>query len=99
YSGAMVESAIGERLMFVSAQDVTDHRKAEHSLRESEERLRLLGDHLSDSAVYQYVDEPGGPVRYTYFSAGIERLTGVTAEDVLRDKSTLHSQILPEHMD
>src|SRR6185295_7189294 len=99
YSGAMVESAIGERLMFVSAQDLTDQRKAEHALRESEERLRLLGDRLPGSAVYQYVDEPGVPVHYTYFSAGIERLTGVTAEDVLRDKGTLHSQILPEHMD
>jgi PAS domain S-box-containing protein len=99
YSGAMVESAIGERLMFVSAQDLTDQRKAERSLRESEERLRSLGDHLPDSALYQYVDEPGVPRRYTYFSAGIERLNGVAVEGVLRDPSTLHNQILPEHMD
>ena len=99
YSGATVESATGERLMFVSVQDLTDQRKAEQSLRESEERLRLLGDNLPDSAVYQYVDEPGVPERYTYFSAGIERLNGVTVEGVLRDQSTLHSQILPEHMD
>ena len=99
YSGAMVESAIGERLMFVSAQDLTDQRKAEQSLRESEERLRLLGDNLPDSAVFQYVDEPDGGVRFTYFSAGIERLNGVTVEGVLRDESTLHSQILPEYID
>ncbi len=99
YSGAMVESAVGERLMFLSAQDLTDQRVLEQLLRESEERLRLLGDNLPDSAVYQYVDEPGVPVCYTYFSAGIERLNGVTAEDVLRDKNTLHSQILPEHRD
>ncbi len=82
YSGAMAESAIGERLMFVSAQDLTDQRKAEHSLRESEERLRLLADHLPDSAVYQYVDEPGVPVRYTYFSAGIERLHTSVLDDL-----------------
>jgi PAS domain S-box-containing protein len=42
YSGAMVESAIGERLMFVSAQDLTDQRKAEQALRESE-KLESLG--------------------------------------------------------
>ena len=59
----------------------------------------MLGDNLPDSAVYQYVDELGAPERYTYFSAGIERLNGVTVEGVLRDQSTLHSQISPEHMD
>jgi PAS domain S-box-containing protein len=42
YSGAVVESAIGERLMFVSAQDLTDQRKAEQALRESE-KLESLG--------------------------------------------------------
>jgi PAS domain S-box-containing protein len=42
YSGAIVESAIGERLMFVSAQDLTDQRKAEQSLRENE-KLESLG--------------------------------------------------------
>jgi signal transduction histidine kinase len=40
--GRIVESAIGERLMFVSAQDLTDQRKAEQSLRESE-KLESLG--------------------------------------------------------
>jgi PAS domain S-box-containing protein len=99
YSGAMVESAIGERLMFVSAQDLTDQRKAEQSLRESEERLRSLGDNLPDSTVYQCVDEPDGTVRYTYFSAGIERLNGIMARDVMCDAGTLYRQILPEHID
>jgi PAS domain S-box-containing protein len=42
YSGHIVESAIGERLMFVSAQDLSEQRKAEASLRESEERFRRV---------------------------------------------------------
>jgi PAS domain S-box-containing protein len=42
YSGALVETAIGERLMFVSALDLTDQRKAEQSMRESE-KLESLG--------------------------------------------------------
>jgi PAS domain S-box-containing protein len=99
YSGALVETAIGERLMFVSAQDLTDQRKAEQALRESEERLRLLGDNLPESAVYQYVHEPDGGGHFTYFSAGIERLCGVTVADVLRDRGTLFGQVLPEYID
>jgi PAS domain S-box-containing protein len=42
YSGDIVESAFGERLMFVSVQDLTDQRKAEQALRESE-KLESLG--------------------------------------------------------
>ncbi len=77
-------------------------RRAEQAaaaLRESEERLRLLGDNLPDSAVYQYAHEPDGSVRFLYFSAGVERMNGIKTEDVLSDAGTLHRQILPEYFD
>lgn len=63
------------------------------ALRESEEKLRLLGDNLPDSAVYQYQHDADGTPRFTYFSAGVERLNGVRVEDVLRDAGVLHRQI------
>jgi PAS domain S-box-containing protein len=68
------------------------------SLRESEERLRLLGDNLPDSAVYQYTHEPDGGVRFVHMSAGIERLNGVSVEEVLRDAGVLHRQSPPEYV-
>jgi PAS domain S-box-containing protein len=79
----------------------TARRRAEQAataLRDSEERLRLLGDNLPDSAVYQYVHEADGSVRFLYFSAGVEWMNGVSVEEVLRDAGVLHRQSPPEYI-
>ena len=80
-------------------QEIAERKRMEEALRESEERLRLLGDNLPESALYQYVHDSGGKVRFVYLSAGIERLNGVRAEDVLRNPGTLHRQVLPEYFE
>ncbi len=69
----------------------------EKSLRESEERLRLLSDNIPNSMVYQ-VDcgEDGSSRRFTYVSAGVDRLHCVTAEAAKKDAMALYSQILDE---
>ena len=70
---------------------------ADEAARASEERLRLLGDNLPDSALYQFTRDEGGAPRLLYVSAGIERLTGIRLEDALRDASLLLQQIAQEH--
>lgn len=79
------------------ARDITESKKMEATLRESEERLRLLGNNLPDSALYQYSQDSEGGVRFHYLSAGIERLNGVRAEEVLSDATIFRRQILPEY--
>jgi PAS domain S-box-containing protein len=76
--------------------DITERRRTEEALWESEERLRRLGDNLPKSAVYQYAHEPDGRVHFLYISAGIEQLNGVSAQEVLNDAHTLHRLTLPE---
>ena len=79
--------------------DSTKLRQAEAAVRESEERLRLLGDNLPESAVYQYTHEADGTPRFIYFSAGIERLNGISVAAALADAGVLHRQILPEYFE
>jgi PAS domain S-box-containing protein len=80
-----------------TVRDVTETHLAK-AARESEERLRHLGDGLPDSAVYRYAHESDGTPRFYYISAGIEQLNGVRIEDVLCDAGVLLRQILPEYL-
>ena len=70
-----------------------NHRSQRPKRRASEERLRLLGDNLPDSRV-PVCPRADGSVRFLYFSAGIERLNGVSVRRAARP-GTLLRQIPP----
>jgi PAS domain S-box-containing protein len=78
-----------------TVQDVTDQVQAEQALQASESRLRILADQLPDIFVFQYVGAPGEVPRFTYISAGVERLCGLEPEAVLRDAARFLGQIDP----
>jgi PAS domain S-box-containing protein len=68
----------GERRFMAMYQDITERRRAEEALRQSEGKYRELAKSITD--VYFALDKN---LRYTYWNRASELLTGVTAENAL----------------
>ncbi|MGD9611706.1 MAG: PAS domain S-box protein [Kiritimatiellia bacterium] len=79
--------------------DVTERKRAQDALRESEARVRAVQDNLPDGLVYQIDSGPDGQQRrFTFLSQGVERLHGVAAEDALQDPMAIYGQVLPDDL-
>ena len=46
------------------ARDISERKRAEEALRDSERRLRTLGDQIPGGAIYQHLRRPDGRVSY-----------------------------------
>ncbi|MBC1220117.1 EAL domain-containing protein [Nostoc sp. UCD121] len=77
-------------------REISIRRQAELALQEREAMLRRIGDNLPNGAIYKVIREFDGSDRFEYISAGIERLTEVSAEDIVKDSSLLYRQFIPE---
>ncbi len=63
--------------------------------RESEQKLRLVGDHLPESYVYQYTRDREGKPQFNYISARVQRVHGVSVAEALHDAGLVLSQLQP----
>lgn len=74
--------------------DITERERAAAALRESEERLRLISDHIPGCLVYQLqLGESPDQRRFTFVSGAIESMHGLTADAVLSDAHLIYQQI------
>ncbi|GAB7080616.1 hypothetical protein JCM14635_22890 [Megalodesulfovibrio paquesii] len=68
----------GEQLVFAVVRDITERKKAEQRLQESEERYRTLFEHSLDAISVQ----AGLPPRIVWVNPAYTRLLGYSAEEV-----------------
>ena len=83
-------------VLLAIARDVTAQQRAkltERALEENERRLRFLTDNVPTVMLYQVVIDQHGQRRFTYVSAGAQRLHDVKPEAVLADPNLLYGQI------
>jgi PAS domain S-box-containing protein len=79
--------------------DVTEKLEAQEKIRESEQRLRNIADHLSDGVIYQYlVDENGIVLGFPYISAQASKLFEISAEEIIEDYRKAFDLVHPEDL-
>ena len=80
-----------------AARDVTERKRVEETLRENEARLRKLSDNLPNGLVYQIDSgDDGRQRRFSYISAGVEQLHGITVREALNNAMSIYGQIIAE---
>jgi PAS domain S-box-containing protein len=96
YGSAEEVVAAGLRGLSAGRNGARDEAGLAKTLRETEERLRLLSDHLPGIMIYQIIADAAGRRAFQYVSAGSDQLFGIAPEAVIKDPTLLYESIVED---
>lgn len=67
----------------VISRDVSERKRVQQAIKESEERYRTITENLDDSL--WTAERDGNNIRYTFFTSSIEKITGYSQSEFLQD--------------
>ena len=67
----------------VISRDVSERKRVQQAIKESEERYRTITESLDDSL--WTAERDGNNIRYTFFTSSIEKITGYSQSEFLQD--------------
>ena len=75
-----------------------DFMTPDEKIRENGDRIQSLGDNLPNGAIYQIVESADGDIYFSYISAGIERVLGISVAEIMADAKALYRMVLEEDL-
>ena len=78
----------------VIARDVSERKRVQQAIKESEERYRTITENLDDSL--WTAERDGNNIRYTFFTSSIEKITGYSQSEFLRDAKYFFKITFPD---
>ncbi len=73
----------GERVALASARDITERKKAEEALRESEQKFRDIFNNTADAIILHEIGVDGKPGKFTDINDVMSRMLEYTREEML----------------
>ncbi|MDA8093449.1 MAG: PAS domain S-box protein [Betaproteobacteria bacterium] len=96
YTQALLTSSHGERKGIIAIMaDITERKRSEQSLRESEARLRAMSANMP-GMIFQAVLHPSTGLAFSYVSAGAQWVCGLAPETIVDDSRTFLATLLPD---
>ncbi|HNY27284.1 MAG TPA: PAS domain S-box protein [Candidatus Sumerlaeota bacterium] len=80
-------------------RDITERKRTEEALRESERLIKSISDNLTSGMIYQIVIDPQGRRRFTYLSDSVQDLYGISPRQGMEDPTLIYDKVCPDDVE